>query len=98
MFSATMTMISFSITGRLFEPAVSGRAFSLLNFTIFVVSFLLQWFIGVIINLYPVSGGKFAAEGYHWALVFIVALSAAALAHLFFALPKLKKLGKNPKL
>ena len=98
MFSATMTMISFSITGRLFEPAVSGRAFSLLNFTIFVVSFLLQWFIGVIINLYPVSGGKFAAEGYHWALVFIVALSAAALVHLFFALPKLKKLSQNPKL
>ena len=98
MFCSTMTMISFSITGRLFEPDVAGRAFSLLNFTIFVVSFLLQWFIGVIINLYPVSGGKFAAEGYHWALVFILALSAAALAHLFFALPKLKKLGKNPKL
>ena len=97
MFCSTMTMISFSITGRLFEPDVAGRAFSLLNFTIFVVSFLLQWFIGVIINLYPVSGGKFAAEGYHWALVFILALSAAALAHLFFALPKLKKLGKNPK-
>lgn len=98
MFCSTMTMISFSITGWLFEPDVAGRAFSLLNFTIFVVSFLLQWFIGVIINLYPVSGGKFAAEGYHWALVFILALSAAALAHLFFALPKLKKLGKNPKL
>lgn len=88
MFFSTMTMISFPIMRKLYESCEVGRALSLLNFTIFIMSFILQWFIGVVLDFYPVVDGRFSAQGYQASLAVIVLLNMAAVTHLYFGLKK----------
>ncbi|MDD2260349.1 MAG: MFS transporter, partial [Synergistaceae bacterium] len=64
MFFANMTMIAFPLMQKLYASCEVGRALSLLNFTIFLMSFIFQWFIGVVLDFYPVVDGRFSAQGY----------------------------------
>ena len=91
MFLSTMTMISFPILRTFLKREEVGRAMSLLNFTIFFVSFVFQWFIGIILGFYPVSGGSFSPAGYKVALYVIVAINLIADLHLYI---RLRKIGK----
>ncbi|MDO5115512.1 MAG: MFS transporter [Synergistaceae bacterium] len=95
MFLSTMTMISFPIIGRLFETNETGRIFALLNFVIFLVSFAVQWLLGVILNFYPIVDGRFSPAGYKVALCLILLMNAAATAHLYISIPKIEKLKKG---
>lgn len=88
MFLSTMTMISFPLMRKLYASNEVGRVLSLLNFTIFLVSFIVQWFIGVILNFYPVEAGRFSPDGYQSSLAVIVAVNLAAVVHLYFGLRK----------
>lgn len=94
MFLSTMSMISFPIIGRLFDAAETGRVFSLLNFIIFAASFLMQWFVGVVLNFYPVSGGHFSPDGYRAALWAVFFVNGAAALHLCSCARKIEKLRK----
>lgn len=94
MFLSTMSMISFPIIGRLFGAAETGRVFSLLNFIIFAASFLMQSFVGVILNFYPVSGEHFSPDGYKTALLIIFFISGAAALYLCRCVRKIEKLRK----
>lgn len=78
MFLSTMTMISFSLLNRYFAILEVGRVMSLLNFMIFFTSFLMQWFIGLILNKYPVIDGHFSSVGYKESLIIIVMLNIIA--------------------
>ena len=88
MFLSTMTMISFPIMRKLYAGCEVGRVLSLLNFTIFLMSFILQWFIGIVLDFYPVVDGRFSAHGYQTSLAVIVLLNLAAVIHLYFGLRK----------
>lgn len=88
MFLSTMTMISFPIMRKLYAGCEVGRVLSLLNFTIFLMSFILQWFIGIVLDFYPVVDGRFSALGYQSSLAVIVLLNLAAVIHLYFGLRK----------
>lgn len=88
MFLSTMTMISFPLIQKLYASNEAGRVLSLLNFMIFFTSFVFQWFIGVILNFYPVINGHFSAKGYQVSLAVIVVLNLAAVTHLYFGLRK----------
>ena len=88
MFFANMTMIAFPIMQKLYANSEIGRVFSLLNFTIFLASFIFQWFIGVVLDFYPVADGLFSPEGYRTSLAVIVILNLAAVIHLYFELKK----------
>ena len=88
MFFANMTMIAFPIMQKLYANSEIGRVFSLLNFTIFLASFIFQWFIGVVLDFYPVADGQFSPEGYRTSLAVIVILNLAAVIHLYFELKK----------
>lgn len=92
MFFTTMVMISFALTRNLFAAEEAGRALSLLNFAIFFASFIAQWFIGIILNRYPVENGSFSAAGHQTALTVIVLLNLAASVHLYFGLRKRGKI------
>jgi predicted MFS family arabinose efflux permease len=87
-FLSTMTMISFPIVRKLFKAEEIGRAMSLLNFLIFAVSFVFQWFIGVILDFYPSSGGHFSPDGYRLSMIIMTVINAAAVIQLFFGLKK----------
>ena len=88
MFLSTMTMISFPLMRKLYESYEVGRALSLLNFTIFLFSFIFQWFIGVVLDFYPVVDGRFSPDGYRASLAVIVFLNLASVIHLYFGLKK----------
>jgi MFS family permease len=88
MFFANMTMIAFPLMQKLYASCEVGRALSLLNFTIFLMSFIFQWFIGVVLDFYPVVDGRFSAQGYQTSLAVIVLLNMAAVIHLYFELRK----------
>lgn len=88
MFLSTMTMISFPIMRKLYSQSEVGRVLSLLNFAIFLMSFILQWFIGVVLDFYPVADGHFSVHGYQVSLAVIVLLNLAAVIHLYFELRK----------
>lgn len=88
MFLSTMTMISFPLMRKLYESHEIGRVLSLLNFTIFLFSFIFQWFIGLVLSLYPVSNGRFSPDGYRSSLAVIALLNLAAVIHLFYGLRK----------
>lgn len=88
MFLSTMTMISFPLMRKLYASDEVGRVLSLLNFTIFFMSFIFQWFIGIVLDFYPVVDGRFSAKGYQASLAVIVVLNVAAVIHLYFGLRK----------
>jgi len=88
MFFANMTMIAFPLMQKFYVSCQVGRALSLLNFTIFLFSFIFQWFIGVVLDFYPVADGQFSPEGYRTSLAVIVILNLAAVIHLYLELKK----------
>lgn len=96
MFRSTMTMRSFPIIGRLFAPEETGKIFSLLNFIIFMVSFIVQWLFGVILNFFPAVGvgDHFSPKGYLTGMGFILVMNVAATIHLYISIPKIESLKK----
>lgn len=94
MFLSTMTMISFPIIGRFFDASETGRIFSLLNFIIFLASFVVQWLVGIILDFYPVVDGHFAHGGYMLGLGLILIMNIAAVIHLYISIPKMETLKK----
>ncbi len=68
MFFAAMVMISFPIVRRMYSGGEVGRALSLLNFLIFLISFLMQWLVGLALDLYPVANGHFSPAGHRFCL------------------------------
>jgi MFS family permease len=86
MFLSTMTMISFSLINRYFAVTEVGRVMCLLNFMIFFMSFLMQWFIGLVLNKYPVINGHFSSIGYKESLVYIIILNVVADIYVYIKL------------
>ena len=84
MFFAAMAMISFPITRRMYSGGEVGRALSLLNFIIFLFSFLIQWLVGIVLDFYPVAGGHFSPEGHRVCVLAVALFNLACCA--YFAL------------
>jgi hypothetical protein len=82
-FLGTAGTVSFAILTHAFPVSMAGRAITALNLMIFIASFLVQWGIGIMINLYPAGGGNYAPEGYTLAFGVTTALQAAALFWFF---------------
>ncbi len=84
-FGANALVLAFSILPRRFAPALTGRVNTALNLLAFGTAFLLQWGIGVVLNLWPVVDGRYAAQGYYRAWIVLVLLQLAAAIWLAFA-------------
>jgi len=64
-----------------FDPALSARASSALNFLVFLSVFIIQWLIGVIIEIFPLAeSGSFSSTAHSWAFVIGIALQILGLA------------------
>ena len=87
-FLGTAGTVSFAILAHAFPVSMAGRANTALNLMIFVTSFLMQWGIGIVINLYPAGGGRYTPEGYALAFGVTTVLQAAALFWFFRRLQK----------
>jgi MFS family permease len=64
----------YAILSKEFPLELSGRVISTLNFLVFLSAFAVQWGTGLIINLWPVQAGRYAAAGYATAFGACVAL------------------------
>ena len=81
-FGANALVLAFSILPRRFSPALTGRVNTALNLLAFGTAFLLQWGIGLVLNLWPVANGHYAAAGYYRAWIALFVLQAIAIAWL----------------
>jgi MFS family permease len=64
----------YAIVSKEFPLELSGRVTSTLNFLVFFSAFAVQWGTGLIINLWPVQAGRYAAAGYGTAFGVCLAL------------------------
>jgi MFS family permease len=90
LFLSTMTMIAFPLMRMEFDDGEVGRVLSLLNFSVFFISFPLQWMAGVMLEFYPSSDGHFSPLGYRNGIASLVLINAAATLHLYYCLRKRK--------
>lgn len=75
---AQVAPLVYSILSKQIPLELSGRVTSTLNFLVFIGAFGVQWGTGLIINLWPVHAGMYAAEGYRTAFSACFALVLAA--------------------
>jgi len=66
--------LTYAMLSKEFPLELSGRVTSTLNFLVFLSAFAVQWGTGLIINLWPVHAGNYAAAGYGTAFGACVAL------------------------
>ena len=83
-FFGTSSILIFAGYAQIFPKNFSGRVSTILNFLIFVSAFILQWGIGVIIEMWPPTGSGYDPESYQAAIGALVLLQAAGLAWYFF--------------
>lgn len=81
--AATAVVLGYSILSRRYPKAMAGRANTAINVFAFVGSFLGQWGIGLILDLWPQSGHGYAAQAYPWALGAVWSVQLAGLAWLW---------------
>ena len=81
--AATAVVLGYSILSRRYPKAMAGRANTAINVFAFVGSFLGQWGIGLVLDLWPQSAHGYAAEAYPWALGAVWAVQLAGLAWLW---------------
>ena len=79
-FSAASTILVFAQLREIFPPEIIGQALSTANLFLFLGSFVLQWFIGVIIANFEVSkSGNYPPSAYSTAFFLTAFLSLFAI-------------------
>jgi len=68
-----------------FPREMTGRVMTALNMFTFLLAFAVQYGVGAIIGLWPVTDGRYAVEGYRAAFGLCWVLQAAAVAWLAYA-------------
>ena len=78
-FFGTSGSVMFAALSQHFPGHLMGRVSTMMNLLVFLLAFSLQWTIGAIINLFPVSaGGGFDPQGYQAAFIFLLLLQVIA--------------------
>ena len=82
-FFGTTSILSYAILSQNFPKQLAGRVNVALNLLLFTASFFVQWGIGAVIDLWPVTAsGHYAPEGYQAA--FAVLLGIQVLAFIWY--------------
>jgi len=86
---AQVTPLVYSMLSKQIPLELSGRVTSTLNFLVFMSAFVVQWGTGLIINLWLVEAGRYAAAGYKTAFTACFALVLASYIRLW--MPRKRK-------
>ncbi|WNS76248.1 MFS transporter [Bacillus sp. DTU_2020_1000418_1_SI_GHA_SEK_038] len=77
-------LLTYPILSSMFDGKYAGRVITLYNLAVFLLTFVIQWLMGVIIDLWPAtSSGAYNPTGYSVALGILFALHAVSLVWLF---------------
>jgi len=80
-FFGTAGIVPYAALSQAFPAHLAGRVNTALNLLVFVMAFVAQWAIGVVIDLWPQTASNgYAAEGYQVAFAVMLALQVLALA------------------
>lgn len=78
-FTGTAASLNYAVLTHGFPASMAGRVNTSLNLAIFVAAFALQWGMGVVIGLWPATGGGWPPVAYGAALAIPAGLGAATL-------------------
>jgi len=81
-FSSISAALAYALLTRHFPPEMTGRVNTAANVAMFLVSFLCQFGIGVVLRMFPVVDGRYSPDGYMFAFGLIAAAQCAVLAWL----------------
>ncbi|MGA0394458.1 MAG: MFS transporter [Rhodospirillales bacterium] len=80
-FFGTTSILSYAILSQTFPKHLAGRVNVALNLLLFSASFFVQWGIGAVIDLWPVTAnGTYAPEGYRAAFAILLGVQVMAMA------------------
>lgn len=77
-------VLAFPLLAARFPREMTGRVVTALNMITFLLAFAVQYGVGVVIGLWPVTDGRYALEGYGAAFGLCWALQAASVAWLAY--------------
>ncbi len=77
--------LAFPLLAARFPREMTGRVVTALNMVTFLLAFAVQYSVGAIIGLWPVTDGRYALEGYIAAFGLCWVLQAASVAWLAYA-------------
>lgn len=77
--------LSYPLLAARFPREMTGRVVTALNLVTFMLAFVVQFGVGAIINLWPVTDGRYAAEGYRTSFALCWILQALSVAWLAYA-------------
>lgn len=85
-FLGPFSLLTYPIFADMYEPSKAGRVQTLYNMFVFIMSTVIQSFVGFIIDMFePVGGGGYNPKGYTAAiLILAVALAFSVLWAIFF--------------
>lgn len=79
-FFGTSGILSYAALTYSFPKALSGRVTTGINLLVFIMAFIMQWAIGVIINLWETTAaGNYHPSGYQAGFITVLSLQAAGL-------------------
>jgi hypothetical protein len=85
-FCATAPTLVYALFAESFPPHMAGRVNTAYNFTTFTFAFIVQWFMGAVIDLWPpISEGHFAPDGYRWGFGIIIGVQLIAFSWMSIA-------------
>lgn len=80
-FTATYGIVSYAGLTQRFPVSLAGRVVTAVNLLAFFGAFAVQWGVGVIIDLWPLTAsGGFHPDGFRWAFGWVAAMQLVALA------------------
>jgi predicted MFS family arabinose efflux permease len=79
-FFASAATLGYSIVSRRFPKGLAGRVNTTLNTFVFSAMFLVQWLVGLILELWPRGDAGYSPEAYGWALGVVWLTQLAGMA------------------
>ena len=87
-FLGCIGILAYAELPQSFSPALSGRVITSVNVFVFVMAFIFQWGIGLVVNQWPpTAAGAYPPDAYRWALALVLAVEIASFAWYFLFRP-----------
>ncbi|MEK9661140.1 MAG: MFS transporter, partial [Alphaproteobacteria bacterium] len=84
-FTGTTGILAFAVLTRVFPITLAGRASTAMNLLLFVAAFAMQWSIGIVIDMWPVTdAGGYHPQGYQVSFAAVLVVQVITFGVLLF--------------
>jgi predicted MFS family arabinose efflux permease len=78
-FFGTSTTMNYAIVAQSVSPNLAGRVSSSFNLVVFILAFIVQWLVGVVIGQWESLEGHYPVVAYQWSLGILITLQIPGL-------------------